>query len=289
MNETAYLIPKVSVVMITYKHEEFIAEAIEGVLMQEVNFDLELIIADDCSPDKTEYVVREYVATNPKGHWIRYTRHKSNKGMMSNFIWALEQAKGQYIALCEGDDYWTDPLKLQKQVDFLERNKDYQACAHEVEILTHEGMKANKKKKNTYYVEDFFSESHLNTCSFLYRNNITLENQHFAAIIGDLVLFILCAKKGNIHFINETMAVYRMTGHGVYSGVKQKQQHLVKIFESLKAAFPEYKDEFQKTIHSKKKHNNLYPLNLLALLKGETPFEAFTYQAKNRVKKILKL
>jgi glycosyltransferase involved in cell wall biosynthesis len=117
--------PMVSVVMITYGHEQFIKQAIEGVLMQQTDFEVEFIIANDCSPDNTNSVVDQLRENHPNSKWIIYTRHTKNKGMTSNFIWALQQAKGKYIAVCEGDDYWTDTLKLQKQVDFLEKNDDY--------------------------------------------------------------------------------------------------------------------------------------------------------------------
>ena len=115
----------VSVAMITYGHEKFIKNAIQGILMQECKFEFELIIANDCSPDKTDTVVQNIIESHPKAHRIVYTKHISNKGMMPNFFWAIDQCKGKYIAFCEGDDYWTDPLKLQNQVDFLETNPEY--------------------------------------------------------------------------------------------------------------------------------------------------------------------
>lgn len=114
-----------SICMITYNHEKFIGEAIVGVLMQKTNFEYELIIANDCSPDKTDEIVNEYINTHPKGNRIRYFSHKQNLGMIPNFVFAMQQCQGKYIALCEGDDYWIDPYKLQKQVDFLEANADY--------------------------------------------------------------------------------------------------------------------------------------------------------------------
>ena len=117
--------PIVSVVMITYNHEKYIQQAVEGVLMQQTDFPIELIIADDASPDQTEKIVTTIKKKHPNGNWIKYTRHLQNKGMTENFMWALGQAQGKYIALCEGDDYWTDPYKLQKQVDFLEANEEY--------------------------------------------------------------------------------------------------------------------------------------------------------------------
>lgn len=125
----------VSVVMITYGHEKYIRQAIEGVLMQQGDFDLELVIANDCSPDNTDAVVQDVLSHHSNAHWIRYVRHEKNIGMMPNFIFALQQAKGKYIALCEGDDYWTDPCKLQKQVDFLEANPDYSICWTKYKVL----------------------------------------------------------------------------------------------------------------------------------------------------------
>ena len=113
--------PVVSVIMITYLHESFIAEAIKGVLMQQCDFDVELIIADDCSPDNTKAVVESF-KNHPNYRWIKYICHEKNKGMMDNFIWAISQAKGEFIALCEGDDYWIDTLKLKKQVNIIAEN-----------------------------------------------------------------------------------------------------------------------------------------------------------------------
>lgn len=151
----------VSVVMITYAHEKFIREAIEGVLMQAVDFQIELIIADDCSPDKTQTVVRGIIDSHPKGNIIKYTRHTSNKGMLTNFIWALEQCKGEFISLCEGDDYWTDPKKLQKQVDFLANNKKYILHYHNcIEI------------NNNLEIQKYWSKRHMSDFSFDFRDSI---------------------------------------------------------------------------------------------------------------------
>ena len=123
--------PIVSVITITYKHEKYILDTIQGVLNQKTDFDIEHIIGDDKSPDETEKVVKDFLAENTKSNIVKYTRHKENKGINLNFIWCLEQAKGKYIAMCEGDDYWTDPYKLQKQIDLLESKPDLAMCTHE--------------------------------------------------------------------------------------------------------------------------------------------------------------
>lgn len=120
--------PLLSVVTITYNHEPFIRKCIEGVLMQKVNFPMEFIIADDCSTDGTRAICEEYAVQYPE--LIRFVNSENNVGAVENENRALLAARGKYIATCEGDDYWTDPLKLQKQVDFLEAHLDYSVCFH---------------------------------------------------------------------------------------------------------------------------------------------------------------
>ena len=120
--------PLVSVVTITYNHAPYIAKCIEGVLMQQVNFPMEFIIAEDCSTDGTRAICEEYAKKYPD--LIRLLPSEGNMGAVMNEQRAFEAARGKYIATCEGDDYWTDPLKLQKQVDFLESHSDYSVCFH---------------------------------------------------------------------------------------------------------------------------------------------------------------
>jgi glycosyltransferase involved in cell wall biosynthesis len=114
-----------SVVMITYNHEQHITEAIESILAQNFESPLELIISNDRSPDNTDSIIRNLIKTHPKGELIHYTLQPENLGVSQNFFWALSQAKGKYVALCEGDDSWTDPNKLQRQVSFLDAHPSY--------------------------------------------------------------------------------------------------------------------------------------------------------------------
>lgn len=120
--------PLLSIVTITYNHEPFIAKTIEGVLMQQVKFPIELIIAEDCSTDGTRAICQQYAEEYPD--LIRLITSDSNVGAIANERRAMLAARGKYIAFCEGDDYWTDPLKLQKQVDFLESHPDYSVTFH---------------------------------------------------------------------------------------------------------------------------------------------------------------
>jgi glycosyltransferase involved in cell wall biosynthesis len=122
-----------SVGMITYNHGDFIAQAIEGILMQKTNFDFELVIGEDFSKDNTREICIGYKNKYPDK--IRLFLNEKNEGMTSNFIHVLDSCTGKYIAFCEGDDYWTDPYKLQKQVDFLEKHPGFSLCCHRYSIL----------------------------------------------------------------------------------------------------------------------------------------------------------
>lgn len=117
---------KVSACIITYNHEKFIRECLEGVINQNVDFEFEIVIGEDNSSDKTRDICIEYVERYP--NLIKFFPRDENLGMMGNWLKTIQNCQGSLIALCEGDDYWTDPLKLQKQVDFLENNKDYSVC-----------------------------------------------------------------------------------------------------------------------------------------------------------------
>lgn len=213
-----------SVVMLTYLHEDYIAQAIEGVLMQEVDFPVELIIADDCSPDSTNEIVQNYISNHPNGKCITYTRHPNNKGMMPNFIWALKKAKGKYIALCEGDDYWTDPLKLQKQVDLLEANPDCAGCFHNTVIML-EGKESQSLFLEVINLPLKLAQIDLlknpeqlgHTSSFFFRNKPSkLIPENFKLAICDRILAYIVAKDGPWMVLNETMSCYRKNSGGIY-------------------------------------------------------------------------
>jgi glycosyltransferase involved in cell wall biosynthesis len=219
--------PLVSVVMITYGHENFIKQAIEGVLMQECDFEVEIIIANDCSKDDTDEVIKEIIKNDPKSTWIKYVKHEKNIGMMPNFIFALKEAQGKYIALCEGDDYWTDPLKLQKQVGFLDAHPDFVMVAHRVDEL-YEGkiLSADwrwNKKSVDYTLVDYLYQLFFHTSSVVYKNiDLPTYINTQEILQGDIAVFTYVLSKGKMHYFEEIMSVYRKHIGGVSNSLQHK-------------------------------------------------------------------
>jgi glycosyltransferase involved in cell wall biosynthesis len=129
--------PKVSVRIITYNHEKYIGSALDSVLMQEVNFPYEIVIGEDCSTDNTRKILLEYKERHPD--LIRLLLHEKNTGIHYNIRQTVATCRGRYMAMLDGDDYWTDPHKLQKQVDFLDNNPGCPLCFHSVEVRHEDG------------------------------------------------------------------------------------------------------------------------------------------------------
>ena len=235
-------IPLVSVCMITYNHESFIAEAIEGVLMQQTNFPIELIIGEDCSTDNTRKVVREYEEKYSDTIIAHYP--ETNRGMSDNFITTMKSSRGRYIALCEGDDYWTDPLKLQKQIDFLETNMEYSTCCHFYSLLRNDVV-----EKREYPL--FFKSKHVSLFdsvkyySFDRNDNLNyFVTQPLTAVfrrdIIDQIPFDKYALFRDIHLF------YHLLSHGkgallcLYSGVYRK--HSGGIFSATETNLMYYRN-----------------------------------------------
>lgn len=214
--------PIVSVLAMTYNHELYIAQALEGILMQKTNFDFDIVVGEDCSTDNTRKIVLEYADKYPGK--FKLLLHEHNIGAIANQIAVIKSCTGKYIAICEGDDYWTDPLKLQKQVDFLEANNDYSMCYHRVNELFMNGRclpdiinKSNKEQTFTIY--DLARANFIHTPSVIFRKDHInkLPNWFNESPVGDYPLHMLNAKYGKIKYLPELMAVYRNLGQGTWS------------------------------------------------------------------------
>ena len=218
--------PLVSICCITYNHKDYIREAIEGFLMQKTTFPIEIIIHDDASTDGTAIIVEEYAEKYPDifVSILQKENQWSKGGGSINARFVFPRARGKYIALCEGDDYWTDPLKLQKQVDFLEANEDYGAVFTDADILYQiSGKKIlsyDKKHRRRIPEGDVFNEllysSPYKSCTVLFRHKFIygmmdyefLKNEKF--IMGDKLLWLHIAANSKIGYIFDSTSVYRV-------------------------------------------------------------------------------
>lgn len=224
--------PKVSVCVPTFQHEKFIGQMLDGVLIQQTCFDYEIVIGDDGSSDQTPMIIQSYIDRYPQR--FQAYLHKKNQGPAeprefagrNNVLQLLKACRGEYVALCEGDDYWTDPLKLQKQVDFMDANPDFSICHHNVKVIYEDGSPEHffnsDQQKSISGIDDILKDDwFMATASWLYRNHF-LDNDfadwHHKAASGDWAVIIQLAKHGKINYLPDVMGVYRKH-HGGLSNV----------------------------------------------------------------------
>ena len=222
---------KVDVLMMAYNHEQFIGQAIESILAQKTDFSFRLIIGEDFSPDITRQICQEYATKFPKQ--ILLVERTKNVGPYQNFVEIYNLASAPYIALCEGDDYWTDKAKLQKQIDFLDKNEDFILCFHAVKEIRSNGavLTSNVNQKKVTDVTNLISGWYMNTASYVFRNvkKIEFPSWFYKVKATDLCFHILIAEDGGkIYFIEEVMAVYRRHEGGITDDSKDYIYHLNK-------------------------------------------------------------
>ncbi|MFZ4641432.1 MAG: glycosyltransferase family 2 protein [Nodosilinea sp.] len=241
--------PIVSVVVITFNDKDFIRESIDSVISQQTNFPYEVIISNDCSTDGTIEIIQEYQNVYPDRVRLLIADRNLWKplpgviGLTS--LAALQACRGKYIALSHGDDYWTDPTKLQKQVDFLEANPDFSICFHKVKVLENSAFRKDDLTKVPGFmsdIHDLAKGNYIHTTSCVFRNNYPSMDrigEHFSRVInGDYYLHMMNAQHGKIFCINGEMAVYRVHDNGVWA--TQSLQY--RILETLRTQMYIYKD-----------------------------------------------
>lgn len=223
--------PLVSISCITYNHAKFIKECLDGFLIQMTKFPVEILIHDDASTDGTDNIIRDYAERFPKLITpIIQVENQHSKGVRVSTTYNWPRAKGKYVALCEGDDYWNDSLKLQKQIDILEARDDVSMVFHAVDFIDENGLIGPDTitivPKNYESLTDMATKgNYVHTPSVVYRNIIPCWPIEFNRTpIGDYCLYNLLLEIGNAHFINEKMGVYR---HGTGTWSSQSQAHKI--------------------------------------------------------------
>ena len=228
----------VTVTCIAYNHEATIAQALDGFVMQQADFPFQVLVGDDCSTDGTAAIVREYAERHPD--IIKPVIREHNLGAQRNLIDLCERAGSTYIAFCEGDDYWTDPLKLQKQVDYMEAHPELRSCFHDVRVSvetddgswiiaedfshTPDGVphwpSGNRdfKVKESYRLTDFVNFGLVHTSSMFFRWDYDFEipEWYYGHLIGDYTIWALQLGQGECGFLPDVMSVYRIWSGGVY-------------------------------------------------------------------------
>lgn len=232
-----------SVRLMTYNHEPFIEDALNSIFKQEANFVFEIVIGDDFSTDNTLQIIKEFIQKNNKSNilWNLLKREKGDEydierqrvGRLANFYNILENCKGKYIALLDGDDYWTDPLKLQKQVDFLEENEEYSGSYTDTMSLNNGAFSPWRKALKPFMgLEDVIALwAPFHTSSFVFKANVlnSIDFNIFQNIqSGDLFIFTLVAMNGLLAKVECEPTVYRKNETGI-TNTSNHQSYLLHI------------------------------------------------------------
>lgn len=252
--------PLVSVCIITFNHENYIRQCLEGVVMQQTDFPFEVVIGEDCSTDNTRRIVAEFEARYPG--IIKPLYHTANVGGARNgYEFCYPRLTGKYIAICEGDDYWTDSNKLQKQVDFLEQHPEYVMCFHRVQSVDENDKLLNGQEALnsivSYDPQEIFHIS-IPTLSVVFRKCFeVIPPEMFKAKSGDTFLFGLLSGYGKAADLGFVGARYRKHNGGVYSPKKLVDQfrqtiETRKLMEQCVLFAEEQKSEIRKEIIKRK-------------------------------------
>ena len=231
---------KVTIRCITYNQKDYIRQCLDGFVMQRTNFRFEAIVHDDASTDGTDEIVREYAEKYPDiikpifETENQYSKHDGSLGRIMN-----ANTRGKYVAICEGDDYWTDPLKLQKQADFLDANPQcsltYHACKNVFSTPCKVNCLTGENVKDFYSDVDFVIHYPFQTATVMYRKDILDSDlykkaQAIGCTAGDQILFLTASRLGTIEGVNEKMSVYRRHE----GGISQHMHDADKLWKNFK-------------------------------------------------------
>jgi len=212
--------PKVSVCLITYNHEKYLAQSIEGIIAQKCKEPFEIIIGEDKSTDETATIVENYRKKYPD--LIRVVTSEKNVGMVENWRRTIFASKGEYVAIIEGDDFWNSKSKLQQQVDLLDANPKHAICFHDVDVIFEDGAPqidtvARFPGRTEFSIADVITKSwFIPTCSMLIRKSMLPDFPKWTKTTQaiDMVVHLLASNNGSIGYINEKMGTYRIHNNG---------------------------------------------------------------------------
>lgn len=265
--------PLVTIACITYNHEKFVLDCLKGIFMQECDFDYEVIIHDDCSTDNTQEIIKDFISPYKEKVTLIFQKenqYSQGKKPLTDFV--IPMAKGKYIAICEGDDYWTDSLKLQKQVQFLESNDKIKLCYHK----TLNKSEINGKQYFFHEPSLFFTKKNIinkkyflrrgggafATPSCMIHKDVIKKLDNLPKLLnGDTMIAISACLSGEIGYIKDLMAVYRVQTPGSWSEKTKrnaKEHYKSVIINTEKVINIIYDEEIKKGLKSYINYNNYF-------------------------------
>ncbi len=278
----------VSICCLTYNHEKFVEQCLNGLIMQEANFRYEILVHDDASTDETPKIIRDYERAYPNLiKPILQTVNQYSKGVSPMREILLPMAKGKYIALCEGDDYWIDPCKLKKQVAFLEEHSGYVMTSHRFKIYDQEnniwkddgwGKYFPLGTQGINYDNEFVFNEHWisKTLSVVFRKEASYDYQNMSIPSRDTIMVYFLLKNGLGYCFNNVWGVYREHIGGVCSKIG-KEEFYKTSFRMRKLLYDYDKNSFTKKNYLKAYCNYVIASEGKALFKGDFNFAGFFY------------
>jgi len=245
--------PLVSIRCMVYNHEPFLRQCLDGFVMQQTTFPFEAIVHDDASTDGSAAIIREYAEKYPdiiKPIYETENQYSKRDGSIARIMDVAMHPNSKYIALCEGDDYWTDPNKLQMQVDFLENHPDYTMCFHQAKtVLSDTGEETDKNpalnfrsvETRDYYSTELFQKWMVPTASIVRRRNLYYRIKYpDNSPYGDIYVVLRCAELGKVRGFDRMMSVYRIHSAGVTNSpgaaakyIKWAPEHFVALMKNF--------------------------------------------------------
>jgi glycosyltransferase involved in cell wall biosynthesis len=280
---------KISVVVISYNQEKYIDECLNGIFKQKGDFTVELVIGDDCSTDRTLEIIKNYTENYASNDIkVKILVAKKNIGMTKNLQRCLYACTGEYIAVCEGDDYWSNCHKLQKQMEFLSLHPDCALCFHRIHLYFQESENFSVFEPDTKFVGNIFTTKDLileyfigNLSCCMYKANYVkqIDEDLFNLFIGDWMFNIYYSQFGDIGFLDEVMSVYRKHEDGTWAGMSNYKR-INSIAHNINAYdhYLEYKYNREFSIYKKRLLSGVLWDIVIVDDVAPHPLSAFRYQ-----------
>ena len=277
--------PLISICTITYNHENYIEKAILSVLEQRHNYKVEFVIGDDCSTDKTREIIRKYATQFPDLFVTLFP--EKNQGSMQNTVHCLRQCKGKYIAFLEGDDYWTDPYKLEKQVSFMEAHPEFSTCFSDVDIIDEIGMAQPNPflvpGKEDLGIDDIImaEKVFIPTPTLFFKNELPdpFPKYFTEAISGDIAIHLLMADQGRVKYMPIKTAIYRQHSGGITKSAHHIAQSYKELFNMYVKANEHYDFKYDEVF--RKRLADMSKTLLIYFSREKTGVDRFTYIIRN--------